>query len=129
MDNIYVIILIVGFIVYRMLRFNHLNKSVKIILNEDIGSKVDFDGSFEINSSKLGYVKEEENTFSFLLIYKGLTFTGTYVSTLILNNVDLQSMVLQYESTNELNEKYDVEFKYRTKIIPKKEIKFHFNVK
>jgi hypothetical protein len=128
MTSVYIIISIIGFIAYRMLRFNNLNKRVKIISNEEIGSKDNFDGSFEINSSKLGYVKKGENIFSFFLIYKGLNFTGKYVSTLLLNNVDLQSMVLQYESTNELNEKYDVEFNYRTKIIPKKELNFYFNV-
>ena len=128
MDSIYIIILIVGFIAYRMLRFNKLNKGVKIISHNEDRIKVDYDGSFEINTSKIGYVKEGEKLYSFFLTYKNSTIIGQYVATELLENFVLESAVLEYEVINGLNPKYDVEFKIRTQLFPPKEVTFYFNI-
>jgi hypothetical protein len=112
MEYIFIILLIVGFILFRMFRFNNINKKVKIISHD-----------WNIGRSRMTL-----KFYHFHLIYKKFNFEGYYGSNEQLNDITLRSMVIQYETRNGLKEKLDVKFDCLIQMSPKIELEFEFDV-
>jgi hypothetical protein len=110
MDYVYIILLIIGF---RMFRFYKNLKKVKILANY---------------WDSINYTMKL-NCYRFHLIYKGFDFKGSYSSIQKLDNIDLRDMVIQYEKTNGLIKKnLGVQFDCLMKILPDTHQKFEFDV-
>jgi len=112
MEYIFAILLIVGFILFRMFRFNKINKKVKIISHD-----------WNIMRSRVNL-----KFYYFHLIYKEFKFEGYYGSNLQLDDIDLRSMVIQYETRYGLKEKLDFKFDCLMQMSPKIELEFELDV-
>lgn len=114
-----IVIAIILFIIYRMIRFSRKDKSIIILFNES-----DFSESDKHNPTNPRFKK-----FKFCIYYKKCQFSGIYHNETQLTDDNLKSFVLHYEIANGnvfINE-FDCFYQFKYDLSNKK-ADFYFDV-